>query len=127
MTEYVLDSSAVLADLRGEPGGDMVREVSASSYLSAINFAEVITKLIESGVPPDEATQIANGLEYTVLSADQERAALAGRLHARTRRTGVSLGDRFCLALAQELSLPALTGDRRWKTLDLGIEITLIR
>jgi ribonuclease VapC len=48
-------------------------------------------------------------------------------LHAETRRTGVSLGDRFCLALARELSLPALTADRRWKDLGLGVEIQLIR
>ena len=126
MTEVVLDSSAVLADLRGEPGADVVRSVSPASYLSAINLAEVITKLIEAGTPPGEAGAIAEGLGYTIVVDDQARATSAGKLHARTRGAGVSLGGRFCLALAQELSLPALTADRRWKTLELDIEITLI-
>jgi PIN domain nuclease of toxin-antitoxin system len=31
------------------------------------------------------------------------------------------------LQLDRELSLPVLTTDRRWKTLDLGLEVTLIR
>ncbi|MEJ0064961.1 MAG: type II toxin-antitoxin system VapC family toxin [Caulobacteraceae bacterium] len=127
MTEFVLDSSAVLADLRDEPGAAVVRSASPTSYLSAVNYAEIITKLIEAGTPPDSAGEIAEQLGYTVVVADQERAASAGKLHAKTRRTGVSIGDRFCLALAQELSLPALTGDRRWKSLDLGVEVTLIR
>jgi ribonuclease VapC len=127
MTEFVLDSSAVLADLRGEPGAEVVRAASPTSYLSAVNYAEIITKLIEAGTPPDEAGAIAEQLGYTVVVADQARAASAGKLHARTRRTGVSIGDRFCLALAEELSLPALTGDRRWRTLKLGVEVTLIR
>jgi PIN domain nuclease of toxin-antitoxin system len=48
-------------------------------------------------------------------------------MHEKTRRTGVSMGDRFCLALAQETGARALTADRRWKDLDLGVTITLIR
>ncbi|HZZ86763.1 MAG TPA: type II toxin-antitoxin system VapC family toxin [Caulobacteraceae bacterium] len=127
MTEVVLDSSAVLADLRGEPGAEVVRAAPPTSYLSAVNLAEIITKLIETGTPPDVAGQIAEELGYEVMVADQARAAAAGKLHAKTRRTGVSLGDRFCLALALELGVPALTGDRRWKALDLAVEITLIR
>lgn len=127
MTEYVLDSSAILADLHGEPGGDVARAAVRGSVVSAINYAEVITKLIEKGASPNEAQEIAGRLECAVVEIDQDRATRAGVLHASTRRTGVSLGDRFCLALGQELGLPVLTGDRRWKTLGLDIEVTLIR
>ena len=127
MAEFVLDSSAVLADLRDEPGADVVRSASPTSYLSAVNYAEIITKLIEAGTTPEIAGEIAEQFACTIVAADQSRAASAGKLHAKTRRSGVSLGDRFCLALAQELSLPALTGDRRWKALDLGVEVILIR
>jgi len=127
MTEVVIDSSAVLADINDEPGADAVRAVGAAGVISAVNFTEVITKLIEWGFEPDEARYAAQGAKYECASVDQPRAAAAGMLHARTRGTGVSLGDRYCLALAEELSLPVLTADRRWKTLNLGIEITLIR
>ena len=49
MNDVVLDASAVIADLRGEPGGDMVHAVDGTAYLSAVNYAEVITKLIDAG------------------------------------------------------------------------------
>ncbi len=127
MTEYVLDSSAILADLHGEPGGEVARHAMQSSVVSAVNYAEVITKLIEKGASPVEAEAVAGQLTCAVVAIDQGRATRAGLLHASTRRTGVSLADRFCLALGQELGLPVLTADRLWKTLDLDVAVTLIR
>jgi ribonuclease VapC len=127
MAEYVLDASAVLADLHGEPGGDVVRAAMRGSVMSAVNLAEVITKLIDHGLTAEQASSLSDQISSEVLDADRRRAGSAGALHAETRRTGVSLGDRFCLALARELSLPALTADRRWKDLGLGVEIQLIR
>jgi PIN domain nuclease of toxin-antitoxin system len=127
MTSFVLDSSAVLASLFGEPGGADVDAAIEESFLSAANYAEIITKLIDKGVSPEDARDATLQLRCEIAPVDEERAAAAGVLHARTRGKGVSLGDRFCLALAQELGLPALTADRRWKTLDLGVEVALIR
>ena len=127
MADAVVDSSAVLADFNGEPGGDAVRAISGSAFISAVNFTEVISKLIEWGFSPEEARLAAEGAEYKIAVADQPRAAAAGMLHAVTRGKGVSLGDRFCLALAAELELAVLTADRRWTTLDIGVEVTLIR
>ena len=122
-----MDASAILADLHGEPGGEMVRASVRESVISAVNLAEVITKLIDRGMTAEQASSLTDQLGCEVLDADRQRASAVGALHARTRRTGVSLGDRFCLALAEELNLPALTGDRRWKELALGIEVQLIR
>src|SRR5579871_5585175 len=112
MTEWVIDASAVLADLKGEPGGEVARGAIAASHMSAVNYAEVITKLIENGADPSQADEIASQLECVVADADKARAARAGLMHARTRGRGVSLADRFCLALAEELALPVLTADR---------------
>jgi ribonuclease VapC len=125
--EAVLDASAVLANIRSEPGAELVRSLTPRAAISAVNFAEVITKLIEFGMPEDAAVALAASIDHQVVPADQPAATSAGLLHAKTRRTGVSLGDRFCLALAQALGVPAITADRRWATLDLGVEITLIR
>jgi ribonuclease VapC len=127
MPDFVLDASAILADLHGEPGGDLVRASMRGSVMSAVNLAEVITKLIDHGMTAEQASSLSDQLSCEVLDADRRRAASSGALHAETRRTGVSLGDRFCLALAKELNLPALTADRRWKALGLGIEVQLIR
>ncbi|MFL6293015.1 MAG: twitching motility protein PilT [Thermoanaerobaculia bacterium] len=57
-------------------------------------------------------------------AAQAERAAF---LRALTRHLGLSLGDRACLALADELKLPAATADRNWADLTLAIEIRVIR
>ena len=40
---------------------------------------------------------------------------------------GLSLGDRACLALARARSVPALTADRTWSRLELGISIEVVR
>jgi len=46
---------------------------------------------------------------------DKALAQLAGRLRAVTTDHGLSLGDRFCLALAQRDGLPVWTSDQSWK------------
>jgi PIN domain nuclease of toxin-antitoxin system len=49
------------------------------------------------------------------------------RLRALTRAYGLSFGDRACLALARRLGLPALTAERAWAELDLGIPVEVLR
>lgn len=127
MSKLVFDASAALAHLHKEPGGDVFGRDSADGALSAVNHAEVFANLIEHGVTFDQASYTLERLGYDVLEADQHRAQEAGALLARVRRRGVSLADAFCLSFARELGLPAVTGDRKWKTLDLGVEVTLIR
>src|SRR5471032_3026376 len=127
VTAFVFDSSAVLAIFHREPGADVVRAALPAACISSVNYAEVITKLIEEGLPFGEAEALFKRLYCPVVEADEDRAAMAGAMHEETRRSGVSLGDRFCLQLARELHVPVLTIDRRWKTLDLGVEVTLIR
>ena len=53
----------------------------------------------------------------------------AGALEPVTRREGLSLGDRACLALAERHGVPALTADRSWAAAGarLGIAVELIR
>ncbi|HXQ10876.1 MAG TPA: type II toxin-antitoxin system VapC family toxin [Caulobacteraceae bacterium] len=123
----VVDASAVLAEIYGEPGADVVREALPRASLSAVNLAEVVTGLINEGVPEQEADYFARHLSCVVEPADRDRAISTGLLSAATRRSGISLGDRFCLTLARELRQPVLTSDRRWASLDLDIEVRLIR
>lgn len=127
MTEFVLDASAILADLHGEPGGEFVRSNLSEGRVSAVNLAEVVTKLVDTGLSPEETETVVGKLSCVVEPADAARALAAGLLRGRTRKHGLSLGDRFCLALAAELGLPALTADQRWGELELGIPVELIR
>ncbi|WP_375461067.1 type II toxin-antitoxin system VapC family toxin [uncultured Enterovirga sp.] len=127
MAEAVLDASAVLAFLRGEPGEDVVRRLLPRSLLSTVNLTEIIGKLVERGLSGPEAVRLARELPYEVVSFDAELAASAGSLWARTRGSGLSLGDRACLALAGREKLPAVTTDRRWSAEDTGVRVQQIR
>ena len=59
--------------------------------------------------------------------APTDTAEASGRLRPITRSSGLSLGDRACLALSIELGLPALTADRRWKHVRTTAKVELIR
>ena len=65
------------------------------------------------------------GLAFEPFSAVQ--AEIAGRLKERTRRYGLSLGDRACLALGSDRGGPVYTADRAWTQLHLGVEVETIR
>ena len=53
----------------------------------------------------------------------------AGLIRALTDRTGLSLGDRFCLAPGRRLRAPVLTADRQWTLVgdELGVRVEVIR
>jgi PIN domain nuclease of toxin-antitoxin system len=122
----VLDASALLALLNQEPGAERVREVLAGSIVSAINCAEVYSKLSDWKVAFAGFDDLISVVP-TVVGFDVGLARRAGELNAATRHLGLSLGDRACLALAEREGLPALTADRKWARLDIGIAVELIR
>ena len=78
-------------------------------------------------MPEAEIRHAIGRLDLDVRAFDTELAFMAGVLHRATRAFGLSFGDRACLALAQSLGAPALTANRSWSRLDLGIAIEVIR
>lgn len=125
--EAVLDASALLALLHGEPGSERVAAVIPGAAVCAVNLCEVVGKLAERGVPEAVVHSALSGLDLDVIPFDEPLAVRAGMLRPQTRALGLSLGDRACLALAEHLALPAITTDAQWSKLDLGIEIVLAR
>jgi ribonuclease VapC len=124
---YVLDASALLAHLQGEPGSEFIEQVLAHSVISAVNWTEVLQRHWSLGIP--SATLLGElmtlGLSVTEFSAHD--AAITAELFPLTRNLGLSLGDRACLALAISLGYTVLTADRAWKGLSLPVKIDLIR
>ena len=129
MTPIVLDASALIAMLKQEPGGDKVAQVIGDTKITAINYAEVISHFCHAGMPIAEVDAMLRPLPLVIVSADEKLARLAGHLRTLTSSAGLSLGDRFCLALAQLENLPAWTSDRNWQTIAeaVEVEITIIR
>lgn len=124
---FVLDTSALLAVAFQEPGGDRVKEVGPEGLVSTVNASEVWSKLVDREVPEGELRVVFAEMEMNQVPFDASQAEIAGRLRKTTRRFGLSLGDRACLALAMARRLPVLTADRAWAGLDLGVEIDVIR
>jgi ribonuclease VapC len=127
MPSVVLDASAVLALLANERGADLVQRALGSALMSAVNLAEVLTKLGERGVPQAEQRTIRTSLGLDIRRFDEASAWTAAQLRNATKKYGLSMGDRACLALALDEGLPVLTADRAWLTLDLGVQIRALR
>jgi PIN domain nuclease of toxin-antitoxin system len=129
MSGCVLDASALLALLKDEPGAAMVANVLADARISAVNWAEVVSHFIHLGMPPHEVDAMLRPLPLTVVAADEGLGVAAGRLRAMPASAGLSLGDRFCLALAHRDGVPAMTADRQWWAIAdaVGAQVVIIR
>ena len=127
MSEIVLDASALMTVLREEPGAAAVEAVLDHAAISAVNLSEVQAKLVERGTAAELAWSSLVDLDLEVIDFDAAQARVAGNLRSLTYAQGLSLGDRACLALAQALGLPAMTADRAWAGLEVGIEIRTVR
>ena len=124
----VLDASALLALILKENGGARVDEALAEgAAICSVNLAEVITRLVDYGLTAVEIGATLEGLQYQVIDFEDSHAWAAGFLREPTRALGLSLGDRSCLALAQTLGVPALTADRAWAQLKVGVAIEICR
>lgn len=122
----VLDASAILAMLFGEPGADTVADAIANgAAMSTVTHAEIGTVLIRSGHDANALALVAAQVLVEPFSLTDADTAAA--LIVEGARLGLSLGDRACLALAKRLRAPALTAERAWVELEAGIEIILIR
>ena len=123
----VLDASALLALFHDERGAERVEAALEGALISTVNWAEVIQKSMAHGVNVDGMHEelLSTGATFEVFT--QNQAEIAGKLWTKTRRLGLSLGDRACLALGLERSLPLITADRAWKKLRLAIAVDVIR
>ena len=126
----VLAASVLLTYLFDEPGAEQAAQHLAGGIIHTVNFAEVLTKLAEKGVDPAEARaqmEAAGILPIIQIDAgDPSDADHVATLRPLTRSQGLSLGDRYCLALGKRLGLPVATMDRAWGELDIDVEVLLL-
>jgi ribonuclease VapC len=128
VNRVVLDASALLALLNQEPGAEKLTVgLLSDAATSTVNLAEVHSKLVARGLRPDDAWEATMTPVREAVPFTTEHARLAGDLVAKTRRLGLSLGDRACLALGLALKLPVYTADKSWKKLKVGVRVHVIR
>lgn len=125
--DIVFDASALLILLNKESGYEIVEEHIPQAIMSAVNLAEVITVLVSVGMPHVEAVDLTSELIADIIPFDATQAAISAAFSKLTKPFGLSLGDRACLALAQNKKLPVITADQIWKKINLPIEIKFAR
>lgn len=123
----VLDASSLLAYLQDEPGGEVVEAALAESVISSVNWAEVVQKLIATGVVVNGMREDLESLGLVFAPFLPEDGWVTGQIWQQTRQYGLSLGDRACLSLGLRLNVPVLTSDRMWTNLALTLEVRVIR
>lgn len=123
----ILDASALIALTLDERGAGIVAAAARNALMSAVNVSEFLQRMADHGVPYQASQQELRRLEIVVVPFDIGHATQAAIFRPATKKNGLSLGDRACLALAFERQLPILTADRRMAEADLDLDIRLIR
>jgi ribonuclease VapC len=133
VSKIVFDSSAVLAMVLKEPGGNRVETALDATNqgtdteiaISSVNWCEVLTRLQRSpaSLTPEELAGILSGVE--VVPFDRTGAEMAAQLNLLA--PFISLGDRACLALASARKASAWTTDKSWNRVKAGIPIRFLR
>ena len=124
----LLDSSAVLGYLQGEPGCEIVAAeiLTGQASICVVNQTEVLSKLCDRGMSwPDAQTAFAK-LALLAEPFTTDTALEAARLRPLTREHGLSLGDRACLAVANLRQCAVLTGDRDWLLIAKAVGLKII-
>ena len=129
----VLDSHALLALLRDEPGGETVAQILERAgesdqpvHMTEVNYAEVQCMIRRKDGNAVWAT-IAGELKAAPIEfhpADRRLADAAADFKARFK---MSLADAFAAALAKEKKAELVTSDPEFKPLEKEIKINWLK
>ncbi|HSJ72385.1 MAG TPA: type II toxin-antitoxin system VapC family toxin [Acidimicrobiia bacterium] len=122
----VLDASAILGLILGEPRARSVLDHLDGAAVSAVNHAEVVGKLTSVGMPSPIVVEAVDRLDLDIVSFTEVHAVITGELRSLTSAMGLSIGDRACLGTALDMGATVVTLDRAWADLDLGIPIIVL-
>ena len=123
----VLDSWALLAILKREAAAERVRGAwtAEGAAMSSINLGEALyVETRRVGAPRSAEVIRAARAQMTVVDPDWDLVSVAAGLKARG---GLSYADAFCVATAQRLDLPVMTGDPEIVALAGEVEIVDLR
>lgn len=97
------------------------------SLMSTVNWSEVLQKAAQKEVNADSTALDLQSVGLSLIPFDARDAARAAALWPLSKISGLSFGDRACLALADRMRLAVLTAERSWAKVDVGVDIVLIR
>ena len=92
--QFVLDASALLSIVLDERGRERVDRILDRSRIHAVNLAEVVGRLVRSGMPAERAVATLDELQLEVEEEFGARqAGFCGALLGSRRDLGLSLPD----------------------------------
>ena len=124
-----LDSFALIAYFRDEPGAEAIEQllVSASKkdsplHMSDVNYVEVKYSIVkkDGAAAWAKAAKVMEGLPIDFHSTTRALADTAADFKVRFK---LSLADAFAAALAREKKAELVTGDPEFKPLEQEIKI----
>ena len=133
MPAKVLDSFALIAYFRDEPGAEAVENLLVAAgkkdsplHMTDVNYAEVKYSIVkkDGAVAWAEAAKILQGLPIDFHCTTRALADTAADFKARFK---LSLADAFAAALAKEKKAELVTGDREFKALEKEIRINWLK
>lgn len=126
----LLDALAVIALARDELGADVVADAleQDDGAVTVVDVAEVLEREVRSGGDPDDRLADLRGT-FRIEPVTEADALVVARLWPTTRRSALSLGDRFALGAAHRLGVPVYTAEHAWREPGeaLGVEVRVIR
>lgn len=128
MAGLILDASALLAMLQDESGAKAVADAIDQARMSTVNYAEVVSYYARLGADRRGIEAVLRPLPLELVPVNEALALAAGMMRQQAATHRLSLGDRFCLALARRDALPAWTADKTWQKVaeTLGVEIVTV-
>jgi ribonuclease VapC len=125
----VLDSFALIAYFRDEPGAEAMERLLVAAgrkdsplHMTDVNYAEVKYSIVKrDGTEAwTEAAKVLEGLPVDFHATNRVQADIAADFKARFK---ISLADAFAAALAKERKAELVTGDPEFKALEKEIKI----
>lgn len=113
--------------MQGEKGSERVIPRLKDSAISAVNYSEVLKKLIDRGDDVGVTIKHIETVMVVVKDFDKAHARRTAELWPAAKKHGLSLGDRACLALAAILNAEVLTTNRRMADAAQDVPVRLIR
>ena len=133
MPGKVLDSFALIAYFRDEPGAEAVENLLVAAerkdnrlHMTDVNYAEVKYSIIKKDGAEKwaEAAKILHGLPVDFHPTTRALADSAADFKARFK---ISLADAFAAALAKSKNAELITGDPEFKELEKEIKINWLK
>jgi predicted nucleic acid-binding protein len=133
MPGRVLDSFALIAYFRDEPGGEAMENLLVAAgkknnplHMSDVNYAEVKYSIVkkEGAEAWRGAAKVLQGLPIDFHATNRVVADIAADFKARFK---ISLADAFAAALAKEKKAELVTGDPEFKSLEKEIKINWLK